>query len=166
MGLNGKCFPKLERQLASHVGRVKRGPTYQRAARFMLFVTLMRLCTALPLRLIAGLFLLKYVTLWRYCNMVISYLSGEFKGATGSTQLIADTTSTRVRCTDPVWYSGYKKQRVAKVQVLCDSMGRVHCVSAAYPGSVHDKTIWNAVLIVILGKVIAPIINLVRKQQH
>jgi hypothetical protein len=61
----------------------------------------------------------------------------------GAHQLIVDTTATRVRCSDPEWYSGHKKQRVAKVQVLCDANGIVHSVSTVYPGSVHDKTIWN-----------------------
>lgn len=66
-----------------------------------------------------------------------------FRFATNSENLIVDTTSTRVRSTDVRFYSGYKKQRVAKVQVLCDADGIVHSVSEGYSRSVHDKTIWN-----------------------
>ena len=57
--------------------------------------------------------------------------------------LIVDTTSTRVRSTDVKFYSGHKKQRVVKVQVLCDADGIVHSVSDGCSGGVHDKTIWN-----------------------
>lgn len=109
----------------------------------MLFMALMRLRTALPLRLMAHLFAVAHVTLWRYCIRVVALLSGRFESPSGATELIVDTTSTRVRCADRVWHSGHKRQRVAKVQVLCDADGVVHSVSQAYPGSVHDKTIWN-----------------------
>ena len=57
--------------------------------------------------------------------------------------LVVDSTSTRVRTTAEGWYSGYKKQRVAKVQIICDEAGKVHRVSRTYQGSVHDMTIWN-----------------------
>ena len=109
----------------------------------MLFMALMRLRTALPLRLLARLFVSDHVTLWRCCNRVIEALSGMFEAPCRVKQLIVDTTSTRVRCTDQVWYAGHKKQRVAKVQVLCDADCVVPSVSPVYPGSVHDKAIWN-----------------------
>jgi hypothetical protein len=111
------------------------------AARFILLVTLMRLRTALPL--LARLFAVAHVTLWRYCRLATRLLAGMFASPGGATEMIVDTTATRVRCTDRVWHSGHKRQRVAKVQVLCDASGIVHCVSGTYPGSAHDKTIWN-----------------------
>lgn len=57
--------------------------------------------------------------------------------------LIVDTTSTRVRTGDVQFYSGYKKQRVVKVQVICCDKGVVRHVSNHYPGSIHDKRIWD-----------------------
>jgi hypothetical protein len=57
--------------------------------------------------------------------------------------LIVDTTSTRVRSTSVAHYSGYKHHRCSKVQVIVADSGMVLDVSAAYPGSVHDKAIWD-----------------------
>ena len=108
----------MEALLSARLAKTRRGPPFRHAARFMLFMALMRLRTALPLRLMARLFVIDHVTLWRCCNRVVGVLSGMFAAPYGARELIVDTTSTRVRCTDRVWYSGYKKQRVAKVQVL------------------------------------------------
>ncbi len=58
-------------------------------------------------------------------------------------ELVVDTTSVRVGTTDVTWYSGHRKRHVAKVQALCDGRGGDHSVSGTYPGSRHDKTIWN-----------------------
>lgn len=142
VGLN-RDMRSIERRLMPHFDRVRRGPPFRHGIRFMLFMALMRMRTALPLRLMARLFFIDHVTLWRCCNLVIEALSEMFETRSGAKQLIVDTTATRVRCTEAIWYSGYKKQRVAKVQVLCDADGVVHSVSRVYPGSVHDKTIWN-----------------------
>jgi hypothetical protein len=110
----------------------------------MLLMTIMRMRTALPLRLMARLFVVDHVTLWRCCERVINTLAEMFEAPVGARNLIVDTTSTRVRCTDLAWYSGHRKQHVAKVQVLCNADGVISSVSPAYPGSVHDKTIWNS----------------------
>ena len=126
LGLGHETLKRMELLLFARLSRSRRGPPFRHAARFMLLVTLMRLRTALPLRLMARLFAVAHVTLWRYCNLVVSFLSDRFEGnvgSHGSRELIVDTTSTRVRCTDRVWHSGHKRQRVAKVQVLCDADG-------------------------------------------
>lgn len=54
-----------------------------------------------------------------------------------------DTTSTRVASTQDSHYSGYKHHKCAKVQVIVNTAGAVLHVSKTYPGSAHDKTIWN-----------------------
>nr|WP_250808312.1 transposase family protein [Neorhizobium tomejilense] len=87
-----------------------------------------------------------HVTLWRYCRKCIAVLAASFQAPSRALTLIVDTTSTRVRSAEAGWYSGHKKQRVAKVQVLSDADGYVHAVSGVYRGSVHDKTIWNGEL--------------------
>jgi hypothetical protein len=55
----------MERRLTAHLARTRRGPPMRHAARFILLVTLMRLRTALPLRLLARLLAVAHVTLWR-----------------------------------------------------------------------------------------------------
>lgn len=57
--------------------------------------------------------------------------------------LLVDTTSVRVGSTDRRSFSGHKHQRCAKVQVIADEAGFVQHSGAAWPGSVHDKTIYN-----------------------
>jgi hypothetical protein len=143
LGLKKGAMQTVRRRLALHFERQRRGPPFRHGIRFMLIMALMRMRTALPPRLMARLFVVDHVTLWRCCNRVIEALAKMFETRSGAKQLIVDTTSTRVRCTDLVWYSGHRQQRVAKVQVLCNADGVINSVSPAYPGSVHDKTIWN-----------------------
>jgi hypothetical protein len=42
------------------------------------------------------------------------------------------------------FYSGHKHHSCLKVLVIVDDRGRGRYVSDAYPGPVHDKTIWNS----------------------
>src|SRR5690606_25746078 len=90
---------------------------------------------------------LAHATLWRWVNAIVARLAKNFERDKATFQpspcLIVDTTSTRARTTNRAYYTSYKKARVMKVQVLCDPSGYVHSVSAAYPGSVHDKVIWD-----------------------
>jgi len=107
---------------------------------------LFRLKTALPLRLIAALFFIQLTTLFRHCRrltMLLATLHEREKPAHEVDHLIVDTTSTRAKTGDVKFYSGYKKQRVVKVQVLCCNEGLVRHVSNGHPGSIHDKRIWN-----------------------
>jgi transposase len=133
-------------KLTNCVRTMRRGPKYRHSEIMVIQLALIRLRSALPLRLLATIFCINHVTLWRYCRMVIETLSQRFDQNIVEAPikcLIVDSTSTRVRTTADGWYSGYKKQRVAKVQVMCDETGRVHHVSQSYRGSVHDMTIWN-----------------------
>jgi hypothetical protein len=123
--MDRKTLERVEAKLATVVNRRRRGAPLRRSLRFMLLVTLMRLRTALPLRLVARLCHIDHVTLWRYRNTVVAVLSDSFASPSSPIvkDLIVDTTSTRVRSTDVKFYSGHKKQRVVKVQVLCDGSG-------------------------------------------
>nr|WP_315595318.1 transposase family protein [uncultured Cupriavidus sp.] len=58
--------------------------------------------------------------------------------------LIVDTTSVRIGSSDLKAYSGHKHHRCAKVQVVATANGSIVDVSDSYPGSVHDKRIWDA----------------------
>lgn len=121
----------------------RRGPKYKHKLRFVVFLTLVRLRTALPLRFIAHLYRINHVTLWRWINRVVSILAKQGLNKIEVDTLIVDTTSTRIRTTDLSYYSGYKKARVVKVQVIADVNGMIHAVSKKYLGSIHDKKIWE-----------------------
>lgn len=41
------------------------------------------------------------------------------------------------------WYSGKKKRHTVKHQVVVDQRGGIRAVSRAYPGPVHDKTVYE-----------------------
>lgn len=73
--------------------------------------------------------------------------------------LIVDSTSARVASREAKAYSGYKHHRCAKVQVVTRKDGQIVDVSQSYPGSVHDKRIWNVettrLLPMLRGKVLA-----------
>ncbi len=113
LAVGERTMQVMERCLAAHLARPRRGPPMRHAARFVLLVALMRLRTALPLRLLARLFLTDHVTLWRHCGLATRFLSGMFESPGGARELIVDTTATRVRSTDGVWYSGHKKREGA-----------------------------------------------------
>jgi hypothetical protein len=83
---------------------------------------LFRLKTALPLRVIATLFLIPLATLFRpfrRMTLLLATLQERDCPAFEADHLIVDTTSARARTGNVEFYSGYKKQRVVKVQVLC-----------------------------------------------
>ncbi len=143
LGLSFKLVNELEQRLRIETEITRPGPKHRHKMRFILLMVLMRLRTSLPLRLMSSLFCINHVTLWRWCKRVTDILAQQFEPRDGTIGLIVDTTSTRVRSTDRASYTAYKKMHVSKVQVLCDATGRIHHVSGSYPGSVHDKTIWN-----------------------
>ncbi len=76
LGVNRATMRQMEHRLAAHLGRMRRGPPFRRDARFTLIIALMRPRTALPLRLMAKLFVVDHVTLWRWCNLVIGFSAG------------------------------------------------------------------------------------------
>ncbi len=57
--------------------------------------------------------------------------------------LIVDSTSARVASREAKAYSGYRDHRCAKVHVVTRKDGQIVDVSQRYPGSGHDKRIWN-----------------------
>ncbi len=85
----------MERHLAAHLARLRCGPPMRHALRFILLVPLMRLRTALPLRLLARLFATDHVTLWRYCGLVMRFLSSMFESPGGVRKLTASTRPRR-----------------------------------------------------------------------
>jgi len=98
----------------------------------------------LPLRTVSIIYNIPYVTLWRWCRTISRVLANTFEQVLETARIrIVDTTSTRIRTTDPRYYTSYKKQRVVKAQVICDEGGHIHSISNPYAGSVHDKVIWN-----------------------
>ena len=87
--------------------------------------------------------MIDHVTLWRHCRRATQIMAGFFEPVGPSGVTVVDTTSISVATTDVAWYSGHKKRHVAKIQVVCDLGGAIRSVSRGYPGSIHDKTIWN-----------------------
>ena len=65
LGVKRAAMRTVEMRLAAHLGRMRRGPPFRHGARLVLLVALTRLRTALPLRLLARLFAVAHVTLWR-----------------------------------------------------------------------------------------------------
>lgn len=82
----------------------------------------------------------------RCVNRCVKFLNGlPLRKAVHSQKgfLIVDTTSTRVASTADKNYSGYTHQKCAKAQAIVDEEGFFVQVSDTYPGSVHNKPIWN-----------------------
>jgi hypothetical protein len=65
LGVDHGKLQMIERRLTALLERPRRGPPFRHRVRFMLFVALMRMRTALPLRVLARLFVIDHVTLWR-----------------------------------------------------------------------------------------------------
>jgi len=85
-----------------------------------------------------------YVTIQRYTNRICARLAQmPLYQKTAKQFLMVDGTCTRVRSSAQEDYSGYKHHKNRKVQLLADDQRRILAVSQSYPGSVHDKTIWN-----------------------
>jgi hypothetical protein len=103
----------------------------------------MKLRLSLSLRALQAFTGIHAVTISRYVNQVCHILGQMPLAACTQSTLLVDTTCCRVATTAHHTYSGHKHQRCAKVQVLADESGQVLDVSAAHPGSVHDKTVWN-----------------------
>jgi len=142
----GRAKQDLERLFRMARNGTRRGAPPRHSARFMVFAVLLRLRTALPLRLVARMLHMSHATLWRICNRGIRIMAEAFnmeRSNSPQDELIVDTTSVRIGTRGKEWYSGHRKRHVAKVQMLCDARGVVRSVSEAYPGSRHDKTIWN-----------------------
>jgi hypothetical protein len=105
-----------------HTAHARRGAPCKYALENIVEAFLFRLKTALPLRVIASLFLIPLSTLFRHCRrltVIFAELHEREKPAHEADHLIVDTTSTRARTGEAQFYSGYRKQRVVKVQVLC-----------------------------------------------
>ena len=75
------------------------------------------------------------VTLSRYVHKVLKAVAHGF--------LLVDSTSVRVRSRARDSYSGHKHQSCAKVQVISDERGIACHVGRSWPGSVHDKTVYE-----------------------
>ena len=139
------CFEKFGDFLLTGPSK-RRGAPYRFDGELLFQAFIFRLKTALPLRFISTLFSIPLTTLFRRCRRLAHLLADLHERdapAHEADHLIVDTTPTRVRSTDLRYYRGYKKQRVGKVRVVCCANGFVRSVSPGYPGSVHDKTIWE-----------------------
>lgn len=110
----------------------------------MTSLTLMKLRQSLTLRSMEALTGVDAVTLSRYVNRVVAALATlPLAKKKLGLMLVVDTTSVRVATTRLDSYSGHKHHRCAKSQVLARTDGQIVDVSQTFPGSAHDKTIWN-----------------------
>lgn len=146
--LTGCRYPvlvRLERLVTQSLGGKRRGPPFGRPTRDIVVAALAKLRGGDGYRTLAVYLGIPHVTLQRYTLLVCSVLSRQLASLPAEARqwLLVDTTSTRVRSTSAAHYSGYKHHRCVKVQVVTTDGGMVLDVSGAYPGSVHDKTVWD-----------------------
>lgn len=84
------------------------------------------------------------VTLSRYVHKVLEAVAQlPLSRSKAHGCLLVDSTSVRVRSRSRDSYSGHKHQRCAKVQVIVDEQGMACHVGRSWPGSVHDKTVYE-----------------------
>jgi hypothetical protein len=76
--ISDTTFGELLDGIKAHHARRRRGAPARRSARFMLFAVLLRLKSAMPLRLMARLPSVDHVTLWRICATGIRLLANLF----------------------------------------------------------------------------------------
>ena len=122
----------------------RRGRPYRHGPLAMVGLVMMKLRHNLTGRALEALAGIDAVTLSRYVRKVTAFLGAlPLRAQPAQGFLLVDTTSVRVGSTDRRSFSGHKHQRCAKVQVIADEAGFVQHSGAAWPGSVHDKTIYN-----------------------
>lgn len=132
----------LAAQLAPAL-RNARGRPYQHGPLAMLVLCLMKFKLSLSGRALEALSGVDAVTLSRYVLKVTAALGALPLSKKPQGFLLVDTTSVRVGSRRRDSYSGHKHQRCAKVQVVCDEAEQIAAVGRAWPGSVHDKTVFE-----------------------
>jgi hypothetical protein len=150
----------LKQALSRHFARRRVGRPHKHTVWTMLIVTLIKLRGETVYKSLEVYLRIDSITLHRYVNRVCAILAQLPLGrVSGHQYLIVDGTCTRVRSTEEHNHSGYKHHKNRKVQMLVDDRRRVVAVSKCYNGAVHDKTIWNRELSLLLPKLDRPILG-------
>lgn len=121
-----------------------RGRPPKHSLRIQAIATLLKLRLNLTVRAIAALTGMPVATTARAIHRVVRCLADAGLGQPSAQMLIVDTTSVRIGSSELKACSGHKHHRCAKVQVVATANGAIVDVSDSYPGSVHDKRIWDA----------------------
>lgn len=137
---------------------VRRGRPYQHGPLAMAVLTFLKLRWNVSYRALEALTGVDAVTLSRYVQKVTAALNRLPLRARAAGCLLVDTTSVRVACTSLAAYSGHKHQRCAKVQLVCDEAGAIVHVGRAWPGSVHDKTVYERERVTLARTLRAPML--------
>lgn len=143
--MTGYCSAQVEqviRRIASRVPR--RGRPTKHSLRIQVIAAILKLRLNLTVRAIAALTGMPVATTARAIHRVVRCLAEGGLGQQSAQMLIVDTTSVRIGSSEVKAYSGHKHHRCAKVQVVASANGAIVDVSDGYPGSVHDKRIWDA----------------------
>lgn len=121
-----------------------RGRPPKHSLRIQIIAAILKLRINLTVRAIAALTGMPVATTARAIHRVIRWIADSGLGQHSTQMLIVDTTSVRIASSDIRAYSGHKHHRCAKVQVVATANGAITDVSDSYPGSMHDKRIWDA----------------------
>jgi hypothetical protein len=145
-GVEYPVFVRLTAILEKSLVAKRRGAPFGRPVADMLLFALVKLRGGQAYRTLAVYWRVPPVSLHRYTMRVCRELGmvALTSAVDNSVRWFAvDTTSTRVRSSEAVCYSGDKHHKAYKVQLVVDDAKRILDVSIGYPASIHDKRIWN-----------------------
>lgn len=140
------CTKRVVRHLMQCCERpIQLGRPFGYSLHTELVITLIKLRTNLSYRAIEVITGIDSVTASRMVRRILACLRIQplLLHTRPCRYLIVDATHTRIGSSNIRYYSGYKHYRSVKTQVVCDDQKRIHAISYACAGSVHDKALWN-----------------------